>query len=158
MGVEQDEQIRPFESEWRWRGGAIAGFVATTVMGAAMTVMNVATLQEAIAGLYGMEGSLLAGWFTHLAHGTLFGVVFALLLTDPGLHRVTDWRWKSTVAGVVYALVLAVAGAGIIMPIWLTLAGFTTPPRIPFVTTPLLLWHLLYGLVLGALFPAVEQL
>ena len=157
MALEQEGELPAFESDWRWRGGAVAGFVATAVMGIAMMVMNLATLQEAIAGLYGMEGSIAAGWLAHLAHGTLFGVVFAFLLADPGLHRVTDWRWKTLVAGVVYALMLAVVGAGIIMPIWLDVAGFPTPPRIPFVTTSLLLWHLLYGLVLGAVFPTVEQ-
>ena len=48
----------------------------------------------------------MAGWLAHLAHGTLFGLVFALVLSDPGLYRVTDWAWKTVLAGVVYGFVL----------------------------------------------------
>lgn len=156
MALEREGATAAFESDPAWRGGALAGFVATVVMGLVITLMNLAVIQESIAGLYGLQGNLVAGWVAHLGHGTLFGALFALLLSDPGLYRLTEWRWKTLVAGVVYALVLAVFGAGIIMPIWLGFAGFPAPPSIPFVTTPLLLWHLVYGVVLGAVFPAVE--
>lgn len=94
----------------------------------------------------------------HLFHGTLFGMIFAAVLADPGLYRVNERIWKSVVAGAVYGLVLAVAGAGIIMPIWLGVVGFPTPPSIPNVTTPLLIWHAIYGVVLGGLFPFVKEL
>jgi protein-S-isoprenylcysteine O-methyltransferase Ste14 len=157
MALEFDDATAPFESEWAWRGGALAGLVATVVMGFAITVTNQPVLQESIAGLYGQEGSLIAGWVAHLVHGTLFGALFALVLADPGLYRLTDWRWKTLLAGVVYALMLAVFGAGVIMPMWLEILGFASPPTFPFVTTTILLWHLLYGIVLGAVFPFVEH-
>lgn len=157
MALEFDDATAPFESEWAWRGGAVAGFLATIVMGIAITVTNQTVLQQAIAGLYGQQGSLIAGWIAHLVHGTLFGALFALVLSDPGLYRLTDWRWKTLLAGVVYALVLAVFGAGVIMPMWLEVLGYPSPPSFPFVTTSVLLWHLLYGLVLGAVFPFVEH-
>lgn len=154
--AERDERRSFDEASWRWRGGAIAGFVATVVMGLAITLVEASTMQVAIAGLYGQSGNLLAGWLAHLVHGTLFGVLFGVLLSDPGIHRVADWYWKSIIAGVTYGLVLAVVGAGIIMPIWLNVAGFPAPPPIPNVTSSLLVWHLLYGLVLGGVFPAVK--
>ncbi|QAU11453.1 histidine kinase [Halorubrum sp. BOL3-1] len=156
MATTHEDAIWPFGTDWAWRGGAIAGLGATVVMGIAIMAIDLAVLQEAIASLYGMQGNLVAGWIAHLVHGALFGALFALVLSDPGLHRLTEWRWKALVAGVVFALMLAVFGAGIIMPIWLRVAGFPTPPPIPNVTTPLLLWHLVYGIVLGALFPTVE--
>lgn len=146
----------PFEARWSWKAGGLAGFVATVAMGAAISVGHLPTLRIAVAGLYGQSGSLAAGWAAHLLHGTLFGGLFALLLADPGLHRLSDWYWKTVVAGVVYGTMLAVAGAGIVMPIWLGAVGFPTPPSIPNVTVPLLLWHLVYGLVLGGLFPVLE--
>jgi hypothetical protein len=152
------ETTAPFESNWAWKGGAIAGLVATFAMGVAISLMDLSTLQRAIAGLYGQSGNLATGWTAHLVHGSLFGAVFSLFLSDPGLHGVTDWYWKTTLAGVVYGLVLAIAGAGIIMPIWLGVAGFPTPPSIPNVTGPILLWHLVYGVVLGGVFPFVEDL
>lgn len=127
-------------------------------MGALITAMNLPTLQLAITGLYGQSRYLAAGWFAHLVHGTLFGMIFALVLSDPGLYSVTDWYWKTILAGAVYGMMLAITGAGIIIPIWLGFAGFPTPPSIPNVTVPMLVWHLIYGLVLGGIFPAVETI
>jgi len=150
--IERDLSESPFESSVAWKGGALAGLAATVVMGAALTVIDPRIVSESIAGLYGVSGSLAAGWVAHLAHGTLFGIVFAVLLSDPGLYLVREWLWKSVVAGLVYGLVLAVVGAGIIMPIWLSAVGFSSPPSIPHVTETLLIWHAVYGIVLGALF------
>jgi hypothetical protein len=151
---EREETTRvpaAFRTGWAWKGGALAGLVATAAMGAVVTVTQLATLRMAIAGLYGFEGNLLAGWTAHLVHGTLFGLVFAAVLTDPALYRVSEQVWKTVVASVVYGVVLAVAGAGILMPIWLSAVGFADPPSI-------LLWHLVYGAVLGGLFPFVDDL
>jgi sterol desaturase/sphingolipid hydroxylase (fatty acid hydroxylase superfamily) len=132
--------------------------VATLAMGHAISPMQLSTLRVAIAGLYGFEGSLLAGWTAHLVHGALFGVVFAAILADPGLYRVSEWVWKTVLAGVVYGLVLAVVGAGIVMPIWLNAVGVPVTASLPNVTVPLLVWHAVYGVVLGGLFPFVEGL
>jgi len=143
------ERESPFESTVSWQTGAIAGFVATAVMGIAIWITNVETLRVVIAGLYGFEGTALAGWVSHLAHGTLFGVVFAVVLSDPGLYRVSEWLWKTVLAGLVYGLVLAVVGAGIVMPIWLDFVGLDVPTALPFVTTSSLVWHAIYGFVLG---------
>ncbi|WP_435178816.1 histidine kinase [Halorussus sp. AFM4] len=156
--TERGEAVSPFEVKWAWKGGATAGLIATFAMGLAISVVQLSTLQIAIAGLYGFEGSLVAGWIAHLVHGSLFGVIFAGLMADPGLYRVSDSFSKTVVAGVVYGLVLAIIGAGIIMPIWFGLAGFPTPPSIPNVTVPLLIWHGIYGVVLGSLFPLVNRL
>lgn len=154
---EGSEAVSPFDTRWSWKGGALAGLVATVAMGLAISVVQLSTLRLAIAGLYGFEGNLAVGWLAHLVHGTLFGVIFAGLLADPGFYRVSDSVWKSIVAGTGYGLVLAVFGAGIIMPIWLGFAGFSTPPSIPNVTIPLLVWHIIYGVVLGGLFPFVDR-
>jgi len=148
----------PFEATWAWKGGAVAGLLATAAMGAVITAMDLSTLQHAISGLYGLPEGLLTGWLVHLIHGTLFGLLFALVLSDPGLYNLTDWYWKTLVAGVVYGMMLAVFGAGIIMPIWLATAGFSSPPPIPNVTVPMLIWHLVYGIVLGGVYPVVEDL
>ena len=50
-------------------------------------------------------------------YGTLFGVLFAAVLLDPGLYGVSERVGKTVAVGVVYGLVLAVGGAGIVMPI-----------------------------------------
>lgn len=163
MAVERDvdqttEVADPFTSGVDWRAGAMSGFVAAAVMGITISLVQLDTLRVAIAGLYGFEGSLALGWAFHLLHGTLFGLVFAAVLSDPGLYRLTEWRWKTVLAAVVYALVLAVVGAGFVMPLWLEIAGIGTPGGVPYVTVPLLVWHLVYGLVLGLAYPAAEGL
>jgi len=147
----------PFESEWAIRGGAVAGVLATIAMGVAISVMQLETLQSAIAGLYGQGGNLLAGWVAHLAHGTVFGIAFAGILSDPGLHRLTEWRWKTALAGLVFGLLLALVGAGFIMPVWLSAIGAAAVPPVPNVTVGLVIWHVIYGVVLGAVFPVVED-
>ena len=76
----------------------------------------------------------------------------------PGLYRLGEWVWKPVAAGVVYGLVLPVVGAGIVMPIRLGVAGVSMATSIPNVTVPLLVWHVVYGVVLGGLFPSLEEL
>jgi hypothetical protein len=150
------EVVSPFETSVSWRAGGLAGLAATAVMGVTISAMDLGTLRVAIAGLYGLEGNLAAGWVAHLAHGTLFGVVFATVLADPGLHHVSEWLWKTAVAGVVFGLVLAVVGAGVVLPIWLGVVGVDVGASVPFVTVPSLLWHAVYGVVLGTGFHAAD--
>jgi hypothetical protein len=145
------ETSTPFENRAEWRGGAAAGLVATVAMGVAITLTDLGTLRSSIAALYGFEGSLVVGWIAHLVHGTVFGVVFAAVLSDPGLAGIERWVWKTGVAGVVYALVLSVVGAGFVMPVWLGLVGAGSA-EVPTITTPSVAWHLVYGLVLGVLY------
>lgn len=152
------EPFAAFETTWSWRAGALAGLVATVVMGVTISLTDLATLQEAIAGLYGQSGSLVVGWAAHLVHGVLFGLLFAAVLTDPSLYRVSDRIHVSLVAGVVYGLVLAVVGAGIVMPMWLSAVAYSGVVPVPNVTVPLLVWHLIYGAVLGVVFPYLENL
>lgn len=147
----------PFDSDVAWRGGAIAGILATAATGVVVTAMDLTTIRIVIPALYGQSGNLVAGWIAHLLHGSLFGVIFAVILTDPGLYHLANWRWKTAIAGLVYGLVLAVVGAGIIMPIWLGVVGVPNPPTAPAVTTPSLLWHAVYGIVLGVVFPSVAD-
>jgi hypothetical protein len=155
---ERTEKPSAFDSRLAWKGGLAAGVAASVAMGVAISAVRLSTLQMAIAGLYGLEGNLVAGWATHVVHGALFGLVFAAILADPGVYGITTWRWKTAVAGAVYGVVLAVVGAGVVMPMWLEVVGFAAPPSIPNVTVPLLAWHLVYGVVLGAVFPSVEDL
>ncbi len=146
----------PFEPHLGWRGGIVAGLVAAVAMGVGITVVEPALLREQIAGLYGASGSLLAGWLVHLGHGVVFGLVFAVVVADPSLagpsHR---FPW-SVVAGLGYGLILAVAGMGLLMPMWLEAVGLAAP-SLPFVDASLVGWHLVFGAVLGATFPVFDD-
>lgn len=61
-------------------------------------------------------------------------------------------------AGLVYGVVIWVVLAALVMPVWLGAVGFPSPPPFPNFAVPSLLWHLVYGAVLGAVFPAVKGL
>jgi hypothetical protein len=150
-------EVDPFDTTWSWRAGAIAGLLATVAMGVAITVTNEPTLKNAIAGLYGQEGSIVAGWAAHLAHGTLFGLIFAGVLTDPTFYDLTDSVLKTALLGILYGLLLAIAGAGFIMPVWLSLVGFENAPSILNLNAPILGWHVIYGVALGGLYPLLNR-
>lgn len=147
----------PFEDYVGWRAGILSGIAAAVVMGVGMTVVEPTLVSESIAGLYGAAGSLGAGWLVHVLHGALFGLVFAVVVADPSLVHIGHRFPASVVAGLVYGLVLGVVGMGLIMPMWLEGIGLAGAPEIPFLSASLLAWHLVFGLVLGALFPALDR-
>lgn len=151
-------EVEPFDDHFEWRGGAGAGLLAAVAMGVAMTVVEPGLLRDAIAGLYGQSGSLAVGWAAHLFHGVVFGLVFAVLLDDPSLVRVSDSLGRSVGLGVAYGVVLGVVGMGIVMPMWLDALGLSLAPDVPFASASLLGWHVLFGAVLGLLFPYLEGL
>lgn len=150
------EDLEPFEEHFRWKGGAGAGTLAAVAMGLAITALEPGLLRDSIAGLYGRPGNLAVGWTAHVLHGLVFGVAFASLLADPSLVRVSDSLPKSAGLGVAFGVVLGVVGMGIIMPMWLSAVGLSSAPQAPFVTPSMLGWHLLFGAVLGVLFPYLE--
>ena len=146
-----------FETHIAWQGGALAGAIAAITTGIGITVLDFDTLSVVIAGLYGQTGSLTVGWIAHVVLGAIFGVIFAGVLTDPGLYRLADSWWKTTVAGLVFGIVLAVMGFGIIMPIWIAFVGSPDPPAAPYIPSSSLLWHTIYGVALGAVYPSVAS-
>lgn len=161
MTTDEDERMtetmrKPRGERFGWRRGAAAGAVGSIVVGILLMAVDVEILSESIAGLYGQSGSLVVGWVVHLLHGTVFGVFFAGLLTEPILARVREASWKTVAAGGVYGILLAIFASGIIMPIWLTLVGVTGGGSIPSISVVSVAWHLLYGLVVGGAFAATE--
>ncbi len=155
-GRDVDEQSE-FDAPAAWRGGALAGAVATVSTMAVILPVEASLFSDTIAGMYGLEGSMAVGIGAHLVHGTLFGVLFAGVLSDPGIMGLTRWLWKSVVAGVIFGVVLAAMATGFVLPAWTQFVGLSDPPTMPYVTGTLLAWHVLYGAVLGLVFPFAEQ-
>ncbi|MXR51107.1 hypothetical protein GRX03_05730 [Halovenus sp. WSH3] len=146
-----------FDVPVAWRGGALAGFLATLATMLVILPVEPELFGQTIAGMYGLEGSLVAGVFAHVVHGTLFGLVFAGVLSDPGIVGITNWLWKSILAGIIFGLLLAVMATGFVLPAWAQFVGLVDPPTMPYVTGTLLSWHVLYGAVLGTVFPFLEN-
>jgi len=102
-GREQDE-IAPFEESPRLRTGLSAGFLATLVSGVVFALTGPELLRSTIPGMYGFESALAVGIGAHLIHGTIFGLAFALVLSDPQLVSITNSLTKTTAAGLVYGV------------------------------------------------------
>jgi uncharacterized membrane protein YagU involved in acid resistance len=116
--------------------------------------MNAQTLAVAIPALYTLapppSGAL--GWIVHLSHGAVFGVGFAALARAVPVEFTTP---RSAGVGVAYGAALWVVAAGLLMPVWLQVVGFSQAPPVPNFALPSLLWHAVFGVVLGAAYPAV---
>ncbi|PSQ02646.1 histidine kinase [Halobacteriales archaeon QS_5_70_17] len=130
-----------------WKGAVVAGAAGAIVMGALMSVMNPDVLAVAPNGV--------AGWVVHVSHGAVLGVVFAAGAGAAGIDRSVG---RSAVAGVVYGAVIWIALAALLMPLWLSAVGSPASPPFPNFAVPSLLWHVVYGVVLGALYPPLRGL
>ncbi|WP_277554422.1 DUF6789 family protein [Halobaculum limi] len=136
-----------------WRGGVVAGAVAGIVMGAVFSIFAPPALEVAIPSLYGLSGGL-AGWVVHVSHGAVLGVAFVALANALDVTEPT----RSTLLGAGYGVVLWIALAAIVMPVWLTAVGSPANPPLPNLDTLSLAAHVLYGAVLGALVPSLRSL
>jgi hypothetical protein len=134
-----------------WQAGVVGGIAGAAVMAVLVSVMNAAVLNGAIPGLYGLSGGV-AGWTVHLSHGAVLGVVFAALVGSIG--------WGSTGRtvglGIAWGTVTWVGLAALVMPLWLRAIGFPQAPPFPNFAIPSLLWHVVYGGVLGVAYAVLR--
>jgi len=134
-----------------WQAGVIGGLAGGAVMGILMSVMNSAVLAAAIPALYGLSGGV-AGWIVHLSHGAVLGVGFAALATSLG-----DRDTGVTVGlGIGWGVLAWIGLAALVMPLWLSAVGFPMAPPFPNFAIPSLLWHAVYGGVLGVAYAGLR--
>ncbi|WP_254840996.1 sensor histidine kinase [Natronomonas marina] len=99
----------------------------------------------AIGVFYGISDPVI-GWVTHEFHSAVFAFIYAgLVSVAPTAYR--DHLPAFVAIGIVWALVLWAAAAGVIAPLWLRLLGFQVP--IPNLTGVLLAAHVVWGITLG---------
>ncbi|MFB6154859.1 MAG: DUF6789 family protein [Haloferacaceae archaeon] len=138
-----------------WVGGAVAGLAGGVLMGAVLTVQMTPVVAAAIPALYGLSG-LTAGWVVHLFHSAVLGLVFAAALrAEP---RLAETRARAAGSGVAYGVVLWVVLAALVMPVWLGAVNFPGTPPFPNFNPLSLVAHVVYGAVLGVVFPSVADL
>lgn len=132
-----------------WPAAIIGGLIASVIMGGMLLMKMRGVLAMAIPAMYGIEGpALLVGFGLHLFHGAVLALGFAALAhVVPG---VVDSIGKSLVAGVGYGILVWVVAAAIVMPIWLSTAGFPQAPPLPNFNPMSLIAHIVYGAVLGS--------
>jgi hypothetical protein len=138
-----------------WQAGVVAGLVGGFVMGIMLTMQMTPVIENAIPALWGLSGGL-AGWVVHMSNSAVLGVVFAAIASAGGLREYGRSSGTSAALGIAYGVVLWVVLAAIVMPTWLEAVGFPMAPAVPNFNPMSLVGHVVYGAVLGAVYPMLR--
>ena len=136
----------------KWSSVVAASLAAGVAMGVPMQF--VMGIMPTVGALYGFE-SVAVGWLGHLFHSAVFGIVFAGIVSVGPLKRYVAEFPTSVGVGAGYGVALWVFGGVIAMPLWLEAAGMASP-GVPNFNAMSLAGHVVYGVLLGGLFPAVH--
>lgn len=147
--------------------GAIAGIVSSLVFGGVLWAINPAIVTQVIPAVYGLTSVGIVGWGFHLIHGLVLGVIFGFLVTrapilgtltadvETGFIAAMGPGLRLAGAGIVYGLAVWTALPVIFLSIW---DINESVPVFPALTPASLVGHLLYGLLLGALFSVFVEI
>jgi len=105
-----------------------------------------------VGALYGWE-NVAVGWMGHLFHSVVFGLIFAGIISIGPLKEYGVKFPTNLGVGAAYGLGLWVFGGVIAVPLWLQSAGVGYAPAVPDVDPVSLLAHVIYGGVLGVVYP-----
>jgi hypothetical protein len=153
MATETDTIMKRGTGLKDWQAGVAGGVVAAAVMAALIVAMNPPTIAAAIPALYGLSGGI-AGITVHVAHGAVLGVAFAALLR---FAPIPDDSAAAVVGtGLAWGVVTWITLAALVMPVWLGAVGFPKAPPLPNFAIPSLVWHVVYGGVLGVVYAALR--
>ncbi|GAB3314658.1 DUF6789 family protein [Haloplanus salinarum] len=155
MATQTESATGTGELDGNWRAGVIGGVAGALVMGALVLAMNAPTLAVAIPSLYTLAPppSPGLGMVVHVSHGAVLGVVFAALVDMSGVRTPT----KRVGLGIAWGVATWIGLAALVMPLWLSAVGSPASPPFPNFAPPSLLWHAVYGAVLGAVYVATED-
>ena len=150
MATETGHEVGTVAETLDWRAGAVAGGVGALVMAALIVAMNAPVIAVAIPSLYTLAPppSVPVGLVVHVFHGAVLGVAFAWIAGALSVDGTGELLGLGVAWGVVTWLVLA----AVVMPVWLGAVGSPASPPLPNFALPSLLWHVVYGLVLGGTF------
>lgn len=139
-----------------WAAGIVGGLGGGIVFGVMIQQMMRPTLVAAIPALWGLSG-LAAGWVVHLVNSAVLGLLFAAIVESSGLAEYAAEYRSGWLVGGAWGVVLWVVGAAIVMPLWLSAVGFPMAPPMPNLNPQSLPGHVVYGVVLGLIYPYVRQ-
>jgi hypothetical protein len=156
MSTKTDSAVNSDVSTGNWLAGVVGGISGAAAMGALVLVMNPPTLAVAIPSLYGVAppANPAGGLFVHLSHGAVLGVAFAGLVGAVNLES----TGRVVGAGVTLGVATWVVLAALLMPVWLSAVGSPASPPFPNFAPPSLLWHAVYGLVMGGVYAVTDDL
>lgn len=142
-------------STGNWKTGVVGGIAGALVMGLLIVAMNPPTLAVAIPSLYMLAPppSPGVGMFVHVSHGAVLGVAFAALVGAVDVRGTP----KLLGLGLAWGIAIWVVLAALVMPVWLGAVGSPANPPFPNFAVPSLLWHAVYGLVLGGVYALLGE-
>ncbi|RZH66458.1 DUF6789 family protein [Natrinema altunense] len=155
MATETGRGVRTISHRSNWMAGVGGGVAGGIVMGALMLVMNDAVIAVAIPSLYFLAppATVPVGMAVHVFHGAVLGLAFAGLAGVLGVES----TGRVVGLGLVWGVVIWVVLAGLLMPVWLSAVGSPASPPVPNFAPPSLLWHAVYGLVLGGVYGVLRD-
>ncbi|WP_339102755.1 hypothetical protein [Haloterrigena salinisoli] len=148
-----------------WGGGFTGGLVGGIAMG---LVLHLGAGQiELLGALIADSGTAVGvGWTVHMILSVLFGLTFAALASRRTVQDLVDSFSDYVVIGLAFGTLLGLFAGGLLFPVAMQQAGVAALP-LPFLPVPgvagelvsallFAIGHLVYGLVLGAVFATVN--
>lgn len=146
-----------------WGGGIVGGVIGGIGMG---IVLQFGANRIDLLGTFIGAPTVLGGWIAHLAFSVLFGMTFAALVSLRSVEELTDTFTSFVGLGFAYGVVLGLFNGGFLLPLALNRLGDATliAPTLPIpglagellFSVVLTLAHLVYGLLLGAVYATVN--
>jgi len=140
--------------------GIVAGLIAGVVFGVMMQMMTAPTPQGGQMPMMVMVAmvvgsmSVAVGWIYHLFNSAVIGAIFGWLFGRRAVTTGSGLGW-----GALYGVAWWILGAQILMPLALHMAPFSSVmmPPMRMVAMGSLVGHVMYGLILGGLFPVFAR-
>lgn len=151
-------------------GGALGGALGAASFGLLVWAVDPRIVESAVPALYGIEATGVVGWGFHLVNGAVFGLVFAFVVTRPAVLGALRADVETPIlaslglpgrlvcAGFAYGLLIWALLPVLALPIWLETVATDRAELFPALALEGLVGHLLFGVVLGAVFAAVADL
>lgn len=144
---------RDRRDEHRWLDAAIAGLAAGVAFGLYLQfVIEVFPL----AGPTQSMETMVTEWVIHLFHSLVFALVYAELVSWPPLAGYADRALTGAALGAGYGVVVWAVATGVVIA-FLAIANTVWILSIPDVSLASLAGHVLYGMVLGAIFAVARR-
>lgn len=140
-----------------WSGGAVGGFAGGIIFGLVIRFwMPENVILRAIPSLYGFSGPApTVGWFFHLVHSVLLGLLYAKLANYSAFIEHTADPTTGLVAGAIYGFFML----NLITVIYslAVFAGVSVPEELPLpnVGMPSYLGFIAFGSVLGVFYGVI---
>jgi hypothetical protein len=144
----------------RFVAAIVGGLVAGVVFGMMMHVMTAPTPEGGQMPIINMIGMIVGsptagvGWLYHLFNSAVIGAIFAWLVGQRVVSFGTGLAW-----GGAYGFLWWMLGGLILMPVFLGMPAFAPlmMPEMRMVAVGSLIGHLIYGLILGAVYVAMTR-